>query len=209
MTPAQIGPYLLLALGAAALVAAIVGHFRKLPASSLPLWIFGLAALGLGSYGPTFLTDYADFVRALNAVVADPSQATAIAEFAEIATEAGVSAEAREAVLAQAVASAPAAAEATARTFDLALEKLPEGSENRAVLARAQQRVQTEEDLRAVVRETVDAAADGTWQLSGPARELQPLRELSQAELKRLRLQRATVERAITRSEAAADGDGS
>ena len=207
MEPSVIGPYILLGLGAAAVIAAIAGHFKKLAAkSALLMWIFGTALLGIGSYGPAFLADYVGFVKALNQVTEAPG-GEQVAEFLDRAGKAGVSTAAREAILVDVLsretpAAAGAAAEPAAEVYDGALQRLPESSENRAVLKEARSRVEAEKAAREFTRRRV--AAEAASPEAGPsnlaARDLEPLLRLRPDQLRRLEVDREALDRARTRS---------
>ncbi|MEM7051977.1 MAG: hypothetical protein AAF604_20080 [Acidobacteriota bacterium] len=94
-----IGPWILVVLGAVTVVTAIIGSFKKLPlGGTVVKWIFGVALLGIGTYGPAFLKDFTPFIEALNQVVAEPT-VEGVVEFLDEGRKAGVTLQARQAVL--------------------------------------------------------------------------------------------------------------
>ncbi len=206
MEPSAIGPYLLLGLGSVAIVAVIVGHFRELPAkSSILMWVFGIALLGIGSYGPAFLADYVGFVKALNQFAEAPG-ASEVAEFLDRADRAGVSSDARVAVVVDVLGRKASVDEGNAveakAAVDEALEKLPQESENRAVLNDAKARMEAEFAVRDLAKRQIDAASSG--RVAAPtieARELEPLLRLNDVQLRELHTDRETVTRAQTRAQ--------
>ncbi len=72
MTPEAVGPWVFLLLGFGAFVGGVVSAVRgvtKWWLVSLP-FIFGVLAVGLGSYGPSFLEAYGEFLKEIRPVLA-------------------------------------------------------------------------------------------------------------------------------------------
>jgi hypothetical protein len=207
MEPSEIGPYVLLTLGAFAVAAAIVGHFRQLPMkSALLLWIFGVALLGIGSYGPAFLADYVGFVQALNRVTETPG-ADQVADFLAKADKAGLSTNARKAILVESLGRDAAAsgrpAAATAAVFEKVAKSLPPKSENLAVLEETRIRVDAEVAVRDLANRHVEAMAvrPDAVPTVPEAAELAPLLRLRDDQLRAMRIDPETLTRAKARSE--------
>jgi hypothetical protein len=88
MTPSEIGPWLMLGLGALSIVAALYAtvFLRPVKKGLIVLWIFGLAMLGIGSYGPMFLSEYGSFVSTMTSLNATPSKETYQQAFDKVAS---------------------------------------------------------------------------------------------------------------------------
>lgn len=87
MKPSDVGPWVMLILGSLTILGAlyatvIAGQTRK---SIIVLWIFGVAMVGIGSYGPVFLSDYGDFVNTLLSMNSSPSKETYQQAFDKVA----------------------------------------------------------------------------------------------------------------------------
>lgn len=93
MDPKQLSLYLMVLLGAASLVTCLVLLLRRRSPDSppQPMWrpalpaVFGFGLLGVGAFGPTFLTDYGDWLKdlaSLNPAEASSGYEKAIGEIA-------------------------------------------------------------------------------------------------------------------------------
>ncbi len=216
MEASVLGPYILLALGTGVIIAAVVSHFRQPPTKSATLmWIFGLAFLGIGAYGPTFLIQYAKFIKALNQVTATPG-AESVASFLERAEKAGVSVEAREAILVEALGRQAAGEGNSALTSTAAYEQvssqLPAQSENRMVLQEVRKRVEAEATIRDLANHQLEVMARPP-EAAQPTRTIDvdrliPLTRLDTDQLRVMRVNPETLAQVQAQSRGEGGSDG-
>ena len=76
MTIEVVGPWVLLAVGVFMLVSGAVAVLRGAGPKKPWIWMFGLAASGVGLYGPAFLVPYARFLDPIMAMQGSPDTET-------------------------------------------------------------------------------------------------------------------------------------
>ncbi len=79
-----IGPWILLAIGAFALVIGALTHYRGKASKQPWIWVFGLAAAGVGVYGPLFLEPLGQFINPILTMQESPSTETYAKVFEQI-----------------------------------------------------------------------------------------------------------------------------
>lgn len=82
----QVGPWVLLGIGAVTLLGALWGTLRQKQAKSIwMMWIIGFAVSGVGIYGPIFLSSYSEFVKTLLELQRSPSRESYSAALQKVA----------------------------------------------------------------------------------------------------------------------------
>jgi hypothetical protein len=71
----QIGPWVLLVIGAASLILAVMNSLKHgITKGRWLLWIFGFALCGVGIYGPEFFSSYTTFIQTISGLYPSASQ---------------------------------------------------------------------------------------------------------------------------------------
>ncbi|MGH7571491.1 MAG: hypothetical protein ACREMK_06575 [Gemmatimonadota bacterium] len=188
MTANELGAWLMVGLGAATVAAAILASLRKIPAPTLGLmWLFGMALLGVGSYGPVFLSDYEKLTRSvvdlLKAPTGDNAEAVVVA-----ASQEDIPEEARRAAIRVAYETAP---RETEQAIVQIMESRP-SVEARPVLEDELAKIKAESAAQAVGENLLKKTAVDTAALDSTDREiLAPVLEVPDEQAERLGLDQA------------------
>ncbi|MGH7563983.1 MAG: hypothetical protein ACREK5_06135 [Gemmatimonadota bacterium] len=168
MTANNLGAWLMVGLGAATVTAAIVASLRKIPAPTLGLmWLFGMALLGVGSYGPVFLSDYEKLTRSVVDLLKAPTGDNAEAVVAAASQE-DIPEEARRAAIRIAYETAP---QETEQAIVQSIESRPSVAA-RPVLEDELAKIRAETATRAVGENLLKESADSPAALSPTTREI-------------------------------------
>ena len=202
MTPSELGPWILLGLGVVCIFAAIISGFKEVsPRVILMIWIFGVALLGVGSYGPIFLSSYTKFIRAMMAWEKSPTDEN-LAQLLESASSDKLPEGSLRAVTRYALSTG---GESSLEVLDRTINTLPEGNASRKVLVESRDEFRGEKNLHILAKiylEEEIGESEPETEL-GTAEMVAPLLRLPDDRLEALSLDRELLEQAAESTEAA------